>query len=202
MTIDYLSPTRPLGRLSPKQERFAREYARSGNAKRSAVLAGYSVRSAKQVGSVLLKNPRVRLALQGLGGVTSTIPKAGMTQMWAIQQLLPETADPNPKIRLPAKKAVLQALTAIGAEVGEFECPKCAQQAVEIKSLSEDEKALRLLETTAEEISQMTPPEFREWDRRRRDPLIEAFKVARKVWEEGGGRGRKRGSESPSSPNT
>lgn len=184
MTIDYRHHTRPLGRLTPRQERFVREYASTGNAKRSAVQAGYSVRSAKQVGSMLLKNPRVRLALKALGGVSSTVPKTGLTQMWAIQQLLEETADPNPKIRLAAKKAVLQALTAIGAEVGQLECPKCAREVADLNSLSPDERLLRRLETTVEELRRMSHSEFEEWERTRRTPLVEAFKVAKRVWGE------------------
>lgn len=199
MTIEYHSPTRPLGRPTPRQEIFAREYASTGNAKRSALLAGYSPRSAKQVGSMLLKNPRVRMALKALGGVASTLPKSGLTQMWAIQQLLEETADPNPKIRLPAKKAVLQALMAIGAEVGDLVCPKCAQEAADLNGLSPDERLLRRLQMTVEELRRMSHSEFDEWERQRRDPLVEAFRVARRVWKESAGKPANR-ADSPETP--
>lgn len=188
MTIEYLPPTRPMGRLTPRQERFVREYASAGNAKRSAILAGYSVRSAKQVGSMLLKNPRVRVALKALGGVSSTAPKTGLTQAWAIEQLVQETFDPNAKTRLAAKQAVFKALVAAGAEVGEFQCPRCAQEAVDLNGLSDDGRVLRRLETTVEELCGMSPAEFEEWERQRRDPLVEAFKVARRVWKEGAGK--------------
>ncbi len=57
MTDDHRPTTRPLAGLTPRQERFAREYARSGNAKRSATLAGYSARGAKQAGCALWKYP-------------------------------------------------------------------------------------------------------------------------------------------------
>jgi terminase small subunit-like protein len=204
MTSDRRGFTRPLPRLTPLQERFAREYARSGNAKRSAVLAGYSVRCSKQIGSVLLKKPQVQHALKAHGGMMSTVPKTGLTQMWAIQQLVQEMADPDPRIRLAAKKAVLQALTAIGAEIGELECPKCAQEAADLNGLSPDERLLRRLGTTVEELRRMAQSEFEEWERSRRAPLVEAFKVAKRVWGERDGQppGRDRGSDPPSCPST
>ncbi|MGC9129134.1 MAG: terminase small subunit [Acidithiobacillus sp.] len=45
--------------LTPRQERFAVEYARTGNASEAARSAGYSARSAGQQGWMLLKNPQI-----------------------------------------------------------------------------------------------------------------------------------------------
>lgn len=45
--------------LSPRQEMFAVEYARTGNASNAAREAGYSLPGAAQQGYVLLRNPNV-----------------------------------------------------------------------------------------------------------------------------------------------
>ena len=88
--------------------------------------------------------------------------------------------------RLAAKKAVLQALTAIGAEIGKFECPKCAQEAADLDSLSEDERVLRRLDMTVEKLSGMSLSEFDTWQRERRAGVEEALAAARRVRQEGG----------------
>jgi hypothetical protein len=45
--------------LSPRQEMFALEYSRTGNASNAATLAGYSPASARSQGSYLLTNPDI-----------------------------------------------------------------------------------------------------------------------------------------------
>lgn len=45
--------------LTPKQEAFAREYLRDGNATQAAIRAGYSPRSACQIGHEVLHKPQV-----------------------------------------------------------------------------------------------------------------------------------------------
>ena len=45
--------------LSPRQEKFALEYARTGNASNAGRVAGYSLSGAAQQGYVLLRNPNV-----------------------------------------------------------------------------------------------------------------------------------------------
>ena len=45
--------------LPPRQEMFAVEYARTGNASNAATLAGYSPASARSQGSYLLTNPNI-----------------------------------------------------------------------------------------------------------------------------------------------
>jgi hypothetical protein len=45
--------------LSPRQEQFCLEYARTGNASKAAREAGYSLPGAAQQGYVLLRNPHV-----------------------------------------------------------------------------------------------------------------------------------------------
>lgn len=48
-----------LMRLTSKQERFIASYKITENAKQSAINAGYSVKSAEQIGSQLIHNPRI-----------------------------------------------------------------------------------------------------------------------------------------------
>lgn len=54
--------------LTERQERFCQEYAKSGNATQSAIHAGYSERSAKQVGSRLMTNADVQDRIRELQG--------------------------------------------------------------------------------------------------------------------------------------
>lgn len=49
-----------LKKLTIKQEKFIFEYLKDGNAKRSAIEAGYSIKSARVQGLLLLKNPLVK----------------------------------------------------------------------------------------------------------------------------------------------
>lgn len=49
--------------LNERQKRFVDYYLQSSNATESAKKAGYSAKNAYQVGSVLLKNPKIQTAL-------------------------------------------------------------------------------------------------------------------------------------------
>ena len=51
-------------KLSPKQERFAREYMLDLNATQAAIRAGYSAKTAYSMGQRLLKNVEVQKAVQ------------------------------------------------------------------------------------------------------------------------------------------
>ena len=51
-------------KLSPKQERFAREYLLDLNATQAAIRAGYSPKTAYSMGQRLLKNVEVQKAVQ------------------------------------------------------------------------------------------------------------------------------------------
>jgi phage terminase small subunit len=50
--------------LSDKKRRFVQEYLKDLNATRAAIRAGYSARSAKQIGSVLKKTEEVSAAIE------------------------------------------------------------------------------------------------------------------------------------------
>jgi phage terminase small subunit len=52
--------------MTPKQERFAHEYAIDRNATQAAIRAGYSAATAEQAGSRLLKNVDIQTILNSL----------------------------------------------------------------------------------------------------------------------------------------
>lgn len=52
--------------LSPLKIRFCQEYIKDGNAQRSAIAAGYSVKSASAIGSKILKDGRIRAYISEL----------------------------------------------------------------------------------------------------------------------------------------
>ena len=52
--------------MTPKQKKFCLEYARTGNAKQSAIDAGYSKKTAYSIGNENLNKPEVQKFLQKL----------------------------------------------------------------------------------------------------------------------------------------
>ena len=54
--------------MTQRQERFCQEYVATGNATLSAINAGYSERSAKQVGQKLLTNHDLQMRIKELSG--------------------------------------------------------------------------------------------------------------------------------------
>ena len=52
--------------MTPKQKKFCLEYARTGNAKQSAIDAGYSKKTAYSIGNENLNKPEVQKFLQQL----------------------------------------------------------------------------------------------------------------------------------------
>lgn len=54
--------------MTERQERFCQEYAKCGNACQSAISAGYSERSAKQIGQKLLTNHDLQNRIRELQG--------------------------------------------------------------------------------------------------------------------------------------
>ena len=54
--------------MTQRQERFCQEYVKLGNATQSAIAAGYSERSAKQVGQKLLTNHDLQTRIKELSG--------------------------------------------------------------------------------------------------------------------------------------
>jgi hypothetical protein len=149
-------------RLTPRQERFVREYLRAGNAKRSAILAGYSARSAKQIGFALLRNGAVT------GAIKASRSEAGaagpdLSPEWALRRLVEETADPNPRVRLDAKKAVVQALGPLRREPGRAESCSACERRRHLEKLPVADLTLRVVGVTRERLLAMSRPAFESW---------------------------------------
>lgn len=60
--------------LNPKQQRFVAEYLTDSNATQAAIRAGYSAKTAEQIGYQLLQKPSVREAVKtGLAKITGKL---------------------------------------------------------------------------------------------------------------------------------
>lgn len=188
MTLENRGRESILGGLTPLQERFVRAYARTGNATKAAILAGYSGRCARQVGSSTLKKPHVKQALESLRCAERT-PKAEMTPEWALYQLLEETSDPNPRVRLDAKKAVAQAVGVFSQKQQEVSCPRCTAR-TELNGLPEEELELRLAGTSRERVLTMSKRDFTQWAQSVRDQAENWIRLADNIRELAGVNGK------------
>lgn len=78
---------------TPKQQRFAEEYLIDLNATQAAIRAGYSLKTAEQLGHQLLKKTSVQelisVAQQKLSSATSISQKAVLDRLWAIAMANP-----------------------------------------------------------------------------------------------------------------
>ncbi|MBI4240256.1 MAG: terminase small subunit [Candidatus Rokubacteria bacterium] len=167
--------------LTPRQERFVREYARTGSGKRAAILAGYSPRSAKQIGHSLLNKPRVRQALDSLRQAEVAVNVQEFTPEWALGKLAEEIADPNPRVRLDAKKAVAQALGVFAQKDQQpQECPFCAHRRA-LEALSDNDLRLVVAGTTRERVAAMSEDQFERWESSVRAEAERWILVARRV---------------------
>jgi len=65
-----------MGKLTPKQKRFAKEYLVDMNATQAAIRAGYSKRSAEMTGSRMMRNDKVQEAVEkGLEKINKRLEK-------------------------------------------------------------------------------------------------------------------------------
>ena len=104
-------------KMSPKQEKFCLEYARSGNATEAAKLAGYSGKTAYSVGGRLLKNVEIQTRLQELAG---ELKQAKIADVAECQIILTEIArDKNQKgiVRVKAIENLLKAQGAFSTQI-------------------------------------------------------------------------------------
>jgi len=151
--------------LTPRQERFVREFLKTGNAKRSAILAGFSPRSAKQVGSALLRKDAVKQAIQGRPS-DADLPIPEFSTEWALRRLVEEIGDPNPRVRLDAKKAVAQAvgLFALAKDKDKEEkgCRTCVRFSG-LEALDTDDLKLAIAGTNRTRLTLMSASDFERW---------------------------------------
>ena len=73
------------GKLNPRQQRFVEEYLTDLCASQAAVRAGYSEKTAKQIGSRLLTHVDVALAIEKKKAELAE--RTGVTQEWVIEKL-------------------------------------------------------------------------------------------------------------------
>lgn len=66
--------------MSPKQEKFCLEYAKTGNATQAAEMAGYSEKTAYSIGGRLLKNVEIQKKLLELAEEFKTEKVADVTE--------------------------------------------------------------------------------------------------------------------------
>lgn len=71
--------------LTPKETRFVAEYLTDLNATKAAAAAGYSARTAKAIGSELLKRPRIKAAIAERQAELAE--KIEVTQEWVVGNL-------------------------------------------------------------------------------------------------------------------
>ena len=154
-----------------------REYARTGNATRAAILAGYSPRAGKQIGSRLLKRPSIREALTDIRG--AQVPEGiWLDTQWALQKLLEETADPNPRIRLDAIKAIGQAVGVFNQK--EQDCPRCGLVR-ELEALSPEDLRLRAVGIWREQLESLDEEQFEALVRSVREQTEACLELARSI---------------------
>jgi phage terminase small subunit len=104
-------------RMTPKQKRFIAEYSIDLNATRAAIRAGYSKRSAAQIGERLLRNVEISTAVQKANDKILT--KAELTAEEVIQRIwdnVKRCEDPNDYQPF----AVFKGLELLGKHLGLF----------------------------------------------------------------------------------
>lgn len=79
-------PSIPKERLTPKQSRFVEEYLVDGNATQAAVRAGYSQKTAREIGCENLTKPHIHGALRDARRVVSE--KTRLTVEWVETRLM------------------------------------------------------------------------------------------------------------------
>lgn len=76
---------KPAESLTPRQEKFTREYLIDLNGKQAAIRAGYSPKSAESQASRMLRNDKVRAAVDA--GVLKQAERADMSADWVLGKL-------------------------------------------------------------------------------------------------------------------
>jgi hypothetical protein len=99
--------------LTPRQEQFAREWARNpGNATEAARRAGYSAKSARTIASHLLDHPGVRSAIRDhfvdAESLVSSLLKASLLTLQKFLDPPKESEPVPPDIALKSAKVLLQ----------------------------------------------------------------------------------------------
>lgn len=89
----YKVATKSNERLSHKQQRFVDEYLVDGNATQAAIRAGYSRRTARQIGSENLSKPYIAEAIEQKQAAYRA--QVVVTREWIVGQMLELSRSPN-----------------------------------------------------------------------------------------------------------
>ena len=98
--------------MSPKQEKFCIEYARTGNATQAAEMAGYSAKTAYSIGNENLKKAEIQKRLQELSAEVKNTKIADVTRCL---ELLSEIAEDKKQKGITRVQALDKLLKAQGA---------------------------------------------------------------------------------------
>jgi|TARA_B100001971_G_scaffold193972_1_gene199536 phage terminase small subunit len=98
-------------RLTPKQERFVQEYVDCLNATKAAIAAGYSRRTARQIGYENLTKPYIRRAVARIREAYSR--RVDIDRDWVIAEYLAMYYDARGKRRLGAARHCLNSMAEI-----------------------------------------------------------------------------------------
>lgn len=93
--------TRKLPKLSPKRQKFVREYLIDLNATQAAIRAGYSARTARMAGSRLLTNDDVKAVIDE--ALRKRAAKTELTAEWIVEELRKVAGQEDVKVATKVK---------------------------------------------------------------------------------------------------
>lgn len=103
--------------MNAKQQRFVQEYLIDLNATQAAIRAGYSAHTAEQQGCRLLRNAKIKTAVEK--GQEARAERTGITQDWVLQTIY-DTAERCKKADVNAASNVLRAAELAGKHLRMF----------------------------------------------------------------------------------
>ena len=121
-----------MANLTPKQQRFVEEYLIDLNATQAAIRAGYSEKTAKEIGSENLTKPNIAKAIQEAQESLSN--KTQLTVDIVVQGLLKEAQD---YAEGSTQSARVSAWAHLGKHLGMFKDKVEHSGTIEIQSLSD-----------------------------------------------------------------
>lgn len=123
--------------MTPKQKRFCLEYASSGNATQSAIKAGYSEKTARQIGQENLTKPDIKAYLKALADemksqkisnaremqekLTTIIRQEATEEVIVVEGCGDGVSEAITKHKKPATKEVIRAIETLAKMQGLFD---------------------------------------------------------------------------------
>ena len=103
--------------MSPKQEKFCLEYARTCNATKAAEMAGYSKKSAGRIGGENLKKMEIQKRLQELSAEVKTKKIADVTESLELLTEIARDKKQKDAVRVKALETLLKAQGAFSTQI-------------------------------------------------------------------------------------